>query len=89
MANIEMAIENPAVAEESDDSISFVSLVRKLSAFTVLVFMFHFAVPLMELNRQLVLGMGIEQTWYASIPLALFIAGMNSLIAILAFKFVK
>ena len=89
MANIDAMIDSPAASDENDDSISFLSLVRKLGAFTMLVFMFHFAVPMMELNRQLVFGLGIEQAWYASVPLALFIAGMNSLIAVLAFKFVK
>ena len=89
MANLSTTMEGPAVAESDDGSISFLSLVRKLSAFTVLVFMFHLAFPLAKFNAYLLISLGMEQVWYASMPLAFSIAAMNSLIAVLAFKFVK
>lgn len=89
MTNISTTMEDTAATDQNDESISFLSLVRKLGAFTMLVFMFHLAFPLAKLNAYLVVGLGMEPSWYASMPLAFFIAAMNSLIAVLAFKFVK
>lgn len=79
------------VADNADreDLISFFSLLRKLSAFTVVIFLFHLAVPLPQVNGLLVSSLGIGSVWYQDVPLAMVVAGTNALFAVLAFKFVK
>ncbi len=89
MANLSTTVASAETLDDNDDSISFLSLVRKLSAFAALIFLFHLAFPMAMVNAQLVAALGLQQVWYADVPLALFIAFMNSLVAVLAFKFVK
>lgn len=74
---------------DREDLISFFSLLRKLGAFSVIIFLFHLAVPLPQTNQMLVSGLGIASTWYQDVPLAMVVAGVNALFAVLAFKFVK
>lgn len=76
-------------AGEREDSISFASLLRKLVAFTVVIFLFYFAIPLPEINYTIVSGLGIDGTWYRDIPVALCVAGFNAAFAIAAFRLVR
>ena len=78
-----------AETADSEDSISFFSLLRKLGAFSVIIFLFHLVVPLPQTNQLLVSTLGIASTWYQDVPLAVMVAGVNALLAILAFKLVK
>ena len=76
-------------ADDHDDSISFGSLVRKLLAFTVVIFLFYLAVPLVELNYVLATALGTEGTWYQDIPAAITIAIINASIALASFRLVR
>ena len=91
MTDISSVAQHHEVADDADreDLISFFSLVRKLSAFSVIIFLFHLAVPLPQTNQLLVSSLGIAHTWYQDVPLAMVVAGVNALFAVLAFKFVK
>ena len=89
MANLSTTVASPEALDDKEDTISFLSLVRKLSAFAALIFLFHLAFPMGVVNAQLVTALGLGQAWYADVPLALLVAFVNSLVAVLAFKFVK
>lgn len=86
-----IAHQSDRVADDADreDLISFFSLLRKLAAFSVVIFLFHLAVPLPQVNQLLTSGLGIGAAWYQDVPLAMVVAGTNALFAVLAFKFVK
>ncbi|MDJ0610542.1 MAG: hypothetical protein QNJ67_16330 [Kiloniellales bacterium] len=75
--------------QEDDEGISFLSLVRKLSAFTVVILLFHLAVPLPEANLAITSGLGIEHAWYRDVPLTILVAGLNAGFAIVAFRLVR
>ena len=91
MTHISSVAQRHEIEDDTDreDLISFFSLLRKLGAFSVIIFLFHLAVPLPQTNQMLVSGLGIASTWYQDVPLAMLVAGVNALFAILAFKFVK
>ena len=76
-------------ADQQDDSISFASLVRKLAAFTVVIFLFYLAVPLAEFNFSIVFALGIEGAWYQDIPVAISVAVINASIAMASFRLVR
>ena len=75
--------------EEGSENISVASLLRKLAAFTVFIFLFYLAVPLPEVNQTIVSGLGLEGTWYRDVPVAICVAAMNSAMAVAAFRLVR
>ncbi len=75
--------------QEDEEGISFLSLIRKLSAFTVIIVLFHLAVPLSTANLAIVTALGIEHAWYRDVPLTILVAGLNAAFAILAFRLVR
>ncbi len=91
MTHISSVAQPHEIADDADreDSISFFSLLRKLGAFSVIIFLFHLAVPLLQTNQLLVSSLGIASTWYQDVPLAMMVASVNALFAVLAFRFVK
>ena len=74
---------------QEDEGISFLSLLRKLSAFTVVILLFHLAVPLPEANLAITSALGIEHAWYRDVPLTILVAGLNAGFAIVAFRLVR